>query len=247
LVIFTTLCAVALSGCLRTEVTLDVVSSERTDVSLLVALDVEVLTSFATEFGDKEQAEALMAMSGEQLVAELAEGEDPCSGVVGGLEFERAEYSQGNYRGVICTARGVDTKEVMTELFGDPRAIQENTADGGWVLAARLSNAMGLESSVEEIAGFDSGEMFDVGELLEFRVSISAPGRVLNHNGTSANGARVTWVVTQDAEFVEGTDAVLRAQWVPAASGVRLLVVVLLAAVMAAVTLTLAGRTRLRP
>jgi hypothetical protein len=227
-----------------------VVSAERTDVSLLVALDVEMLTSFATEVGGQEQAAAIEAMSGEELVGELAEGTDPCSGVVGGLDFEVSEYSEGNYRGVQCTARGVSTSEVMAELFDDPDAMREDPSDGSWVLNATMRNALGLADDLEDIAGLDAngmGDMFDTADLLEFRLTISAPGRVSEHNGTSVNGAKVTWLLTADAEFVDGSDATLRARWTPDSANFGLLIVVLLSAAVAAVAIIVAGRTRLRP
>jgi hypothetical protein len=241
-----TLSVIALSGCFRTEVILEVVSVERTDVSLIVAVDTEKLTTFANEIGGREQAAAFEEMSGEELVAELAEGEDACSGVVGSLDFQVSEYVEGNYRGVICTARKVVTRDVMAEIFNDPEAIREDPSDGSWVLDAKLTDALSLAGDIEEMAGLQGSAMFDPADLLEFRLSISAPGSVSEHNGTSLNGARVTWLLNADAEFVEGSDAVLRARWTPDSGGLGLLVAIALSAVIAAVTLTVAGRTRLR-
>ena len=246
---------VLLSGCLRTEVTFDVTSLETTDVSLLVAVDVAALTAFASTVGDEEDVAALEEMSGEELLAEIGDGEDPCSGAVGGFDFEVSSYAEGDYRGVICTARGVSTSELMAEFFGDATALREGEASGTWVLEGRLSDALGLTEDVEEAGELaDMGDMFDPSELLQLSVSITAPGEVLEHNGTSVTGSTVTWNVATDAQFMEGPDAVLRAVWDvdsgansgSGSSPMTILIVIGSAVIIAAAVVLLAGRSRLK-
>lgn len=242
---------VLLSGCLRTEVAFDVTSLETTDVSLLVAVDVEALKTFASTFGGEEEAAALEELSGEELLTEIGDGEDPCSGAVDGFEFEISPYAEGDYRGVICTARGVPTSELMEEFFGDATALREGEAAGTWVLEGRLSDALGLTEDVEEAGGLaEMGDMFDPSELLQLSVSITAPGEVLEHNGTSVTGGTVTWNVATDAQFMEGPDAVLRAVWnVGSGSGSSLMTIVIVigfAVLIAAAVVVLAGRSRLK-
>jgi hypothetical protein len=255
LVVPSLLCVLLLSGCLRTEVSFDVTSLETTDVSLLVAVDVEALTTFASSFGGAEEAAALEEMSGEELLAELGDGDDPCSGAVDGINFEISPYAEGDYRGVVCTARGVSTSDLMQEFFGDAAALREGDAAGTWVLEGRFSDALGLADEAEEAGGLgEMGDMFDPGELLELSVSISAPGVLLEHNGTSAIGGTVTWKVTTDAQFMEGTDAMLRAVWDVSSgsdsdsgsSSIAILIVIGFAVVIAAGVVLLAGRSRLK-
>lgn len=255
LIIPSLLAVVLLSGCLRTEVTFDVTSLETMDVSLVVAVDVEALKTFASTFGGEEEAAALEEMSGEELLNEFGDGEDPCSGAVGGFVFEISAYEEGDYRGVVCTARGIPTSELMEEFFGDAGALREGEATGTWVLEGRLSDALDLAEEAEEAGGLgDMGDMFDPNELLELSVSITAPGALLEHNGTSAVGATVTWRVTADAEFMEGSDATLRAVWDVSSGGdsnsgsspIAILIVVVLAVVIAAGVAVLAGRSRLK-
>jgi hypothetical protein len=252
LIVTSLISMVLLSGCLRTEVTFDVTSLETTDVSLLVAVDVAALTAFASTVGDEEDVAALEEMSGEELLAEIGDGEDPCSDAVDGFEFEVSSYAEGDYRGVICTARGVSTSELMAEFFGDAAALREGEASGTWVLEGRLSDALGLTEDVEE-AG-ELADMFDPSELLQLSVTITAPGMLLEHNGTSASGGTVTWTVTNDAQFMEGPDAVLRAVWNvgsgsnsgSGSSPMTTLIVIGSGVLIAVAVVLLAGRLRLK-
>jgi hypothetical protein len=211
-----------LSGRLRTEVSIDVTSLEKADVSLVVAVDVEALSSFASTFGDAKDAAALEEMSGEEILSEVGDGQDTCSEAIAGLNFSVSPYEEGVYKGVICTAQDADTAQVMSTLFGDSSALREGEIRGTWVLEGRLVDALSFGSEADDFdeGGLDMGGMFDPADFLELRISVSAPGQVQDSNGTVVEGSRVTWLVAADARFMEGSDAVLRAVWEIGARGV---------------------------
>ena len=248
-----------LSGCLRTEVSIDVISLEKTDVSLVIAVDVEALSSFVSSFGDAEEAAALESMSGEELLSEIGDGEDPCAETIAGLDFSVSPFEEGDYKGVMCTARGADTSQVMSTVLGDASALREGEIPGTWILEGRLSEALSFGTGAQDLdddqGGLEMGEMFDPAEFLELRISVSAPGRVLENNASLVDGNRATWLVTPDSEFMEDSDAVLRAVWEIGAFGESesgpgswgLVLAVGAAVVIAAGVIFLAGRARLRP
>lgn len=237
-----------LSGCLRSEVRFDLQSPERTDVSFLIAIDLEVFGEILEGFGAADEIEELESLSGQELISEIGEGEDPCTEVVGGVTFAVEEYREGSLRGVRCTARDVAVAEVFGGFFDDPQALRVEDTTGRWVLEGRVAEALGVTEGADML-----GEDFDVSELFDLRVVISAPGRLVEHNGTEVRDGAVTWVITPTAEFIEDGDAVLRAVWEPDGSSggssgdvVNGLLALVAALAIAAVALGLVRRSRRR-
>lgn len=237
--------AALLSGCLRFESSFDISDDGTVDVGILVAFDVKQLEEFAEMFG--QSTEDLGDLSGSDLLDELGEGSNPCSDFTGSIAdfgVTTEEFAEGDLVGVRCTVLDVPIDDI--EDFGDDSLLAITQSDGSTTFDLTLlgvEELFGAQDEVIPLPGFSFEEIFEI------RVSASAPGSVAESNATSTDGAVATWVISPDAEFVSGDEAVMTARWAPGGSSdndwiLPLLIALAAVAVLAAVGIALARRSR---
>ena len=237
--------AALLSGCLRFESSFDISDDGTVDVGILVAFDLKQLEEFAEMFG--QSTEDLGELSGSDLLAELGEGSDPCADFTSSIAdfgITTEEFAEGDLVGVRCTVLDVPIDDI--ENFGDESLLAITQNDGSTTFDLTLLGADELFGAQEEAIPLPG---FSFEEIFEIRVSASAPGSVSESNATSTDGAVATWVITPDAEFVSGDEAVMTARWEPGGSSdndwiLPLLIALAAVAVLAAVGIALARRSR---
>lgn len=247
---FALLVALALGGCFRVETTIDIGDDATADLALSFLVDVATLSQFATEMGGDDAVGGLEGLSGEDLIREMLDGDDPCAlNLPDGIgEPTVTEVEDGDYRGVRCTVVDV----ALADLQGaDEEAsfdIVQN--DDGTEVEIRLQGVDELFSDADQELppGFDMA----MDSLLDIRYVVSAPGTLLEHNGTSATGDRVTWIITPGAEFAQNGTAVMTARWGAAqdSSGSNtglIIVIVVIVAAAALIAGLLIGRSRRTP
>lgn len=245
----------ALSGCLEVEMKLDVDESGTADLVVSMLVDTEVLAELAGAMG--QEIPGFDQLTGEELLGELGQDGDPCAGLVdstGTYETQAESVERGALKGVQCSVQDVPVSE-LTDL-GDGAATSITQAGG--ITTARLTFA-----DVDSMSG-DMGDLESMGlpamsfeEMFKISFVMTAPGGVARHNGTSVDGNTVTWVITPDAEFVEGGDAVMEAEWSTAIAGggsggggsntVLIIVIVAAALVVLAAVVLIARRRRSAP
>jgi hypothetical protein len=209
------LLAAALSGCFTLESRIDIGEDGTADISLTSLIDVERLESLLGTFG--ESTEGLGDLSGEALLEEFGEGEDPCGELTaefGGDRVTTTEVSEGSRRGVTCTVSDIPLDQVVD--LGEGASTQIQQADGVTTVELILEGAADLTGDPDEFTDL-LGLSFE--ELFDLRFVISAPGRIVEHNATSVDGATATWRLTPDAEFLTGDEARLTARWEPGSPG----------------------------
>ncbi len=208
--------ASVLSGCFTLESRIDIGDDGTADISLTSLIDVERLEGFMGAFG--ESTEGLGDLSGEELLEEFGEGDDPCGELTaqfGDGRVTTTEVEEGSRRGVTCTISDVPLGEVVD--LGEGASTRITQVDGTTTLELTLEGA-------SDITGGDSDEFTELlgvtfEELFDLRFVVSAPGRIVEHNATSVDGATATWALTPDAAFITGDDAVLTARWEPGSAG----------------------------
>jgi len=202
LIVFTT-------GCLSAEMKVAINDDDTADIGYTLLVDVERLRELAAMLGSALPDTA--DLSGDELVKELFEGEDPCADLrttLTGREVTATDVTEGERRGVRCTATAVPLTE-LTDL-GDDTALSIVRSDSTTTVDITLQDVDSLAADGEDL-GAAIGSSF--AELLEISFVVSAPGTLGDNNATSVNGATATWLVTPDAAFVENGDAQMRAVW----------------------------------
>jgi hypothetical protein len=236
-----------LSGCFTLESRIDIGEDGTADISLTSLIDVERLESLLGSFG--ESTEGLGDLSGEALLEEFGEGEDPCGELTAEFGTDRVtttEVSEGSRRGVTCTVSDIPLDQVVD--LGEGASTQIQQADGVTTVELVLEGAADLTGDPDEFTDL-LGLSFE--ELFDLRFVISAPGRIVEHNATSVDGATATWRLTPDAEFLTGDEARLTARWEPGSAGsgggtwwIVLVVVAGLAVIAGIVALVVSRRGR---
>lgn len=206
-----------LTGCFRAEFEFNIDDDGTADVVVLTAIDTEQFEELGRLLG--EDTAGLGDLSGEDLFAELTQGDDPCGDLTGELaeyETEVEQINEGSEVGVRCTVFDVPIEE-LTEL-GDASSLRIEQDDDGTRFEATLEGVDELTGGTE---GLDLGAIpgFDLDDIFSIRFTVSAPGSIGDNNATSTSGSTATWVITADAGFVENGDAVMRAEWTPGGSG----------------------------
>ena len=250
LIPFALLVALALGGCFRVETTIEIGGDATADLALSFLVDVATLSEFAEEMGGAEALGGLEGLSGEDLIREMLDGDDPCAlNLPDGIgEPTVTEVEDGDYRGVRCTVVDVALADLQGADDGASFDIVQN--DDGTEVEIRLQGVDELFSDADQELppGFDMA----MDSLLDIRYVVSAPGTLLEHNGTSATGDRVTWIITPGAEFAQNGTAVMTARWSAAGdsgsagdgnTGLIVLIVVIIAAA-AGIAGLLIGRSR---
>ena len=240
------LIAIVLSGCLQFESTFDIADDGTVDLGILIAFDVEQLQDLAEMFGESDVD--LGELTGEDLLAELGTDSDPCADLttsIADFEVTTEEFDEDGLVGVRCTVEGIPI-EALTDL-GTDSALAITQADGETTFDLTMSGLEELTGGQDEalpIPGLDFEEIFEI------RIIASAPGSLTDHNATSTDGASASWVITPDASFVSGDEAVMSARWAPGGGGggsswlVPLLIALAVIAVLGAVALVLTRNRR---
>lgn len=197
------------AGCLSLETRVDIDADGTADLGLTVLVDLGAIRTFGEMFG--EDLSDLEALDGPDLVEEITEGENPCDdiGDVPNTGVEVEEVRDGDRRGITCTVRNVPIAE-FSNLDADDGASFEIRQDAeGTSIEIRFPTE-GLSQDTDDL-GAMLGLTFE--ELFDLTFVVSAPGRLVEHNGTSTSGSTVTWQITTNAPFLVGDDAVMTAEW----------------------------------
>ncbi len=216
------LCAFLLAGCIRVEVTFTVNEDGSGAVDTVVAVD-----------------EALLALSDES-VADLAPNIDdlPPGAVVD-------EYHEDGFVGQVVSVPFPDMVLAADSL----RGVNEATEGWDWGFAREGDSwrfTMAVSPQGEELAGengdFAAGLATALVESAEFRVRVSLPGEIAEHNADRVENGALVW----DLDFMSTEPRTLSARSQTAGVG-PVVVVVAAGAVVAVVMLaTLAARSALR-
>ncbi len=236
---------VLLTGCFRLESTFDISDDGTADVEVVTAFDLGQLGQLAELFG--QDASELEDLSGEDLLQEFGEGTDPCADLaasVSDLAVTTTEIDDGDVRGVGCTIEDVPIDELSALGGGTQLAITQT--DETTTFELRLTGVGELTGTTEELPL----PGLEIDDLIEVRFSATGPGSLDEQNATSTSGATATWVVTADAEFVQGDTAVMTASWGPdddSGGGWLIVLIVALVVIGLLVVLGLVLLPRLRP
>jgi hypothetical protein len=150
-------------------------------------------------------------LSGEALVDEVLEGEDPCAELRTALpdrDIATTEVNDGGRRGVRCTITGVPFEELADLGDGTTVAV---TRDGDTTNVAIVLEGVDDLTADTEGLGAEIGLAFQ--DLYEIRFVVTAQGTLDEHNATSTEGNTATWLITPDAGFIEAGTARLQATW----------------------------------
>jgi hypothetical protein len=242
--------SVLLTGCFTVQATFTINEDATADLDYLVLIDTEQLGEFAGLLG--EDLGDLDGLSGDALIEEFFDGEDPCADLASELEsyeLTTRNIDENGEAGVGCTVSGVPLAE-LDSLGDDTSFFSIEQDDAGTRFNAVLEG-------VDEIAGDPSEtemmtEMLGVGldDLFTIRFIVTAPGTLRDNNATSTDGSAATWDVKPDADFVTDGDATMTAEWTPGGGGsgggstIWIIVAIAAIAAIAAVAVVLAKRSK---
>jgi hypothetical protein len=217
-----------LTGCFSVELSYDINDDGTADVAILTLVDTAQLEELGSMLG--EDTAGLADLSGDDLVQELTQGDDPCGDIATDLaeyEVDIEEISDGSEVGVRCTVKAVPLDE-LTDV-GEDSSISIEQTDGTTRFEATLGG-------VDQFAGGETADLgglldIDLEELFSIVFSVSAPGSLGDNNASSTSGSTATWNITADAGFVTDGNAVMNAVWTPDGdSGSNTLIIVAIVA-----------------
>ncbi len=205
--------SLALAGCFSVESNITINDDGTADVELVTLIDTEQLAELGNLLG--QDTGLLDGLSGEDLLNELTQGEDPCADLGSSFtdyEVSTREIDNGNEVGVGCVVQGVPIEELNSIGADSSFAIEQD--DSGTRFSAVLQGVDELTAGAEELPlpGIDFDELFSI------VFTATGPGSLGDNNATSTNGSTATWEITADAAFVEGGDATMTAEWTPGGS-----------------------------
>ncbi|TDC56684.1 hypothetical protein E1212_01580 [Jiangella ureilytica] len=165
--------AVALTGCMKMDMQLNISDSDTVDGEIILALNREA-SAMAEAMGEDPSTVF------DELGADLPEG------------AQAEEYDDGEFVGQRYTFDDIALSEFSAEEsgFGITHEGEEIVVDGSLDMTGLDPEAMAGE------LGGDVGELGDVDQLmesLEMSVSMTFPGEVTEHNG-ELDGTTVTWI-----------------------------------------------------
>ncbi len=202
--------SLALAGCFSVESNITINDDGTADVELVTLIDTEQLAELGNLRG--EDTGLLDGLSGEDLLNELTQGDDPCGDL--GTSFTDYDVSireidNGTEVGVGCTVEGVPIDELNS--IGAESAFTIEQDDSGTRFSAVLQGVDELSAGAEDLPlpGIDFDELFSI------VFTATGPGSLGENNATSTNGSTATWAITADAAFVQGGDATMTAEWTP--------------------------------
>lgn len=227
---------------MRFETSFEIHDDGTVDLTIEAAFNLDVLEQFGESLG--QPLGDLEDMTADELFSEFGDTNDPCGDITESLaDFAVVEepISGDGEIGVRCTVLGIPLTELSD--LGDDSALSITQASDETNFELQLSGVS------EVFGGGDAIPIpgFEIEELLQFDVSATAPGSIAEHNATSTDGARATWVLTPDAEFVANDSATMTARWEPGSNSsggwvVPLVIALAAIAVMAILIAVLRGR-----
>lgn len=202
---------IVLAGCFSVESNFTINDDGTADIELVTLIDTEQLSQFADMFG--QDASEFDGLSGEELLQEVTQGDDPCGDLAGSLtDYETSidEIDNGSELGVSCTVSGIPIEELNTIGADSSFAIDQD--ETGTRFSAVLEGVDQLTGDSEDVT-----QLLDVNldEIFSIVFTVTAPGSLGDNNATSTDGSKATWDITADAAFVTGGDATMTAEWIP--------------------------------
>lgn len=238
------------AGCFAAEMKVTVNDDDTADIAYTLLVDVDQLGELAGVLGS--EVPDLSGVTGDRLVQELFQGEDPCSDLresLPGRDVTSSDVARGPRRGVACTATGVPLSELSN--FGSDTTLSIVRSGADTTVEITLVDVQSLTEETEDL-GAMAGDAF--ADLLEISFVVSAPGALGETNATTVEGNTATWLVTPDAPFVVDGDAQMRGAWTAkgssdggAGAGVVIILVVAALAVVALVLVLVRRRGRPAP
>ena len=211
--------ALALTGCLRVQLTFTVHDDGSGTVGMLMAVD-----------------EALLALTGESAEDVLGEAADLPAGATTEV------YEEGGFVGQLVTVPVADMTR-LDEFLGDADAVTDSAEDfrftregDGWRFTTTVPAG---EELTGEGGDVDLAAM--LGEDAFFRIRVALPGEVTEHNADRVEGGLLVWEIDWTSSEPRALSAVSR----PASGGTDMAFVLVLAAVaVTAVLVVFAARSR---
>ncbi|MGA7758829.1 MAG: hypothetical protein WBL31_05860 [Ilumatobacteraceae bacterium] len=202
--------SLALAGCFSVESNITINDDGTADVELVTLIDTEQLAELGNMLG--QDTGLLDELSGEDLLNELTEGDDPCGDLGSSFtdyEVSTREIDNGTEVGVGCIVEGVPIDELNS--IGPDSSFTIEQDGSGTRFSAVLQGVEELTAGAEDLPlpGIDFDELFSI------VFTATGPGSLGDNNATSTDGSTATWAITADASFVEGGDATMTAEWTP--------------------------------
>lgn len=238
-----------LAGCFTVEATFTINDDDTADIGFVTVIDTERLAGFAELFG--EDTSELDGLSGDELLAEMTGGDDPCADLISDFadyDVTTREIDDDGQVGVGCTVSGVPIAE-LNALSDDTSTFSIERDDDGTRFRAVLEGLNEITGEDAETSEMTSLLGLDPDELFTIRFVVTAPGTLGDNNATSTSGSTATWDITTDSDFVADGDATLSAEWTPGggsggSSTVWIVIAVIAAIIAAAAVVLLITRSR---
>lgn len=236
------------TSCFAAEMKVTVNDDDTADIAYTLLIDIDQLGELAGVLGST--LPDLDGVTGDRLVQELFQGEDPCSDLresLPGREVSSTDVSRGSQRGVECAVVGVPLNEFSN--FGSDTALNIVRSGGDTTVDITLIDVQSLAEDSEDL-GAMAGEAF--ADLLEISFVVAAPGTLGDNNATSVEGNTATWLVTPDAPFVIDGNAQMQGVWTGDSSsggglGAGLVIAIVVAALAVIALVLVLVRRRGRP
>jgi hypothetical protein len=204
--------SLTLAGCFSLESTFTISDEGTVDVEFVTLIDTVRISQIAELFG--QDVGELDALSGEELLEEFSEGDDPCQdlgGTLTGYEVTTREVREGTKLGVSCKVSGVALGD-LEDLGPDSSLVIEQDETG-----TRFELVL---EGIDELTGSEADELtqlldIDLDELFQLRFVATAPGSLGPNNATSTDGDTAIWQFSTDADFISGGNATMTASWAP--------------------------------
>jgi hypothetical protein len=204
-----------LAGCFTLEATFTVNDDATADLDYLILIDTERLQEFSSLLG--EDLGDAGDLSGDALLDEFFDGEDPCADLTSELteyDVSTREINENGEAGVGCTVTGVPVAE-LNSLGDDTSSFSIVQDDTGTRFDAVLEGVDELTGDPSETEMLTEMLGVSLDDLFTIRFVVSAPGSLGENNASSTDGATATWDVKPDADFVVDGDATMTARWTP--------------------------------
>lgn len=200
-----------LSGCFSVDYELTIGDDGTMDVAFEARIDTTRFEEFGALFGEAA------GFGPDELFEEAFQGEDPCAeleATLGDYDVDSEEIRSGSEIGVRCSVKGVAFDDFDPGADGPTVRITQDSQ--GTTFRGEFSGVSALTGETAEAT-----ELLDLDfdELVQIRMVVTGPGGLIDDNATSTSGRTATWVITPDADFIEGDVAIMEAEWGPPGSG----------------------------
>ncbi len=238
-----------LAGCFTVEASFTINDDATADLDYLILIDTEQLEDLAGLLG--EDVDALGDLSGDALLDEFTDGDDPCADLTASLtdyDVSTRQIDDDGDVGVGCSVSGVPVSE-LSSLGDDTSSFSIEQDDDGTRFNAVLEGVDELAGDPSETEMFTELLGISLDDLFTIRFIVTAPGSLGDNNASSTDGSKATWDVKPDADFVTDGDATMTAEWTPGggsggSSVIIILAIIAVVAVIAAVAVMLVKRSK---